>query len=190
LRHSVFTLEVCARLDLGPLLERLRPLLQNAPEHVSRDEAWWRHSAAAEIVLGSMHQVERGCWEYFDDDSTAKTMFEDWCRPLVERDLPRREPSTANYRVAAGPRYLALTFVYLLAAGSPSDLALRKTCNVSESNLWRRETFRSLLEAVRALSFASVKADAMYMVPRDTEYGLTSQDLGTEKFQYLRVIAG
>lgn len=190
MRHSIFTLEVCARLDLGPLLGQLRLLLQRAPERASRDEAWQRHAGAASVVLESLHRVERGCWEYFDDDGVARSMFDDWCRPLVERDIPRREPSTAHYRVAAGPRYLALTFVYLLAAGSPSDLEIRRTCDVPQSDLWRRPTFRRLLEAVQALSFASVKADAMYMIPRDTEWGLTADDLSTEKFQYLRVLAG
>lgn len=190
MRHSVFTLEVCARLDLGPLLGQLRPLLQRAPERASRDEAWQRHAAAAAVVLGSLHRVERGCWEYFDDDRVARSMFDDWCRPLLEHDVPRREPSTANYRVAAGPRYLALTFVYLLAAGSPSDLELRRTCNVPQTDLWQRLTFQRLLQAVQALSFASVKADAMYMVPRDSEWGLTADDMATEKFQYLRVLTG
>jgi hypothetical protein len=190
MRHSVFTLEVCARIDLGSLFDQLAPLLRNAPERLSRQAAWQRHGRAATIVLGALDKVERGCWEYFDDERTAMSMFEDWCRPLVERDLPRREPSGAiTYRDTA-PRYLALTFVYLLAYGSPSDLQLRRTCSVRNADLWGRPTFRRLLEAVRALSFASVKADAMYMVPRDHDWALTAEDLAAERFRYLRVLRG
>jgi hypothetical protein len=167
MRHSVFTLEVCARIDLGTLLEQLQGRLGGAPERLSRDAAWERHAAAASVVLASLDRVERGCWEYFDDERTAMAMFEDWCRPLVERDLPRSEPSGAGTYRDSTPRYLALTFVYLLAYGSPSDLAVRRACAANAADLWRKTTFRRLLETVRALSFASVKADAMYMVPRD-----------------------
>jgi hypothetical protein len=188
-RHSVFTVEVCARLDLaGPMLDQLLPIVRDAPERVDRAEAWRRHATAAEILLAYFDKVERGCWEYFDDERTARAMFDDWCRPLVERDVPRQTPSGVPTYRDAGPRYLAFTFVYLLAHGSPSDHELRRICNVAPGDLWRRGTFQRLLEAVRALSFASVKADAMYMTPRDEDWALTAADLASERFAYLRVL--
>jgi len=188
-RRSVFAVEVGARLDrAGPLLEPLRAILRDAPERVTRDEAWRRHAEAAGLLLRSFDHVERGCWEYFNDDKTARAMFDDWCRPLLAKDAPRLEPSgAADYR-DAGARYLAFTFVYLLVQGSPSDEGLRAICDVPPDDLWRRGTFWRLLEAVQRLSFASVRADAMYMTPRDADWGLTPADLGTERFAYLRML--
>jgi hypothetical protein len=77
---------------------------------------------------------------------------------------------------------------YFLAYGSPSDLEVRSACNILQSDLWKKRTFRRLLGAVRTLSFASVKGDSMYMVPRDHDWGLTVDDLSTQKYQYLRML--
>ena len=123
MRHSVFTIEVCARFDVGPqLLDALRPLVQTAPENVTRDEAWRRHVEAANLLLQHVDVIERGCWEYFDDEARAKWMFDDWTRPVLERDIPRQEASGEPGYRDSGPRYLTFTMVYLLARDSPSDL--------------------------------------------------------------------
>jgi hypothetical protein len=186
-RHSVFTVEVCADIDRGPaLLEELRPIVQGSPPVMTRSEAWGRHAAAAEAVLRSMHAVERGCWEYFDDEARAMSMFNDWCRPVVDRVLPREEPTMGDGYRDGVKRYLTFTMVYLLARDSPSDVLVRRSCRIATPDLWRRATFRRLLAIVRALSFASVKADAMYLAPRDAGWGLTQEDLGAEKYAYLR----
>ena len=187
MRHSVFTVEVCARLDLMPqLLDQLRPIVQTAPDRVTRTEAWQRHATAAEVLLGAMDVAERGCWEYFDEEATAMQMFDDWCRPVLDAAVPRQEPSGIPTYRDAGPRYVLFTVVYLLARDSPSDLEVRRACNVVQSELWKKHTFRRLLQAVRALSFASVKADCLYMVPRDHEWGLTQSDLAATTYDYLR----
>jgi hypothetical protein len=190
MRHSVFTVEVCARLDLMPqLLDQLRPIVQTAPERVTRAEAWQRHSTAADLLLGAMDVAERGCWEYFDEEKTAMQMFDDWCRPVLDGAVPRQEPSGIPTYRDAGPRYVLFTVVYLLARDSPSDLEVRRACNVVQSELWKKHTFRRLLQAVRSLSFASVKADCLYMTPRDHEWGLTQSDLAARTYDYLRVLS-
>lgn len=191
MRHSVFTIEICARLDLSPaLLDQLRPIVQGAPEQVTRDEAWRRHAAAADVLAQYFENVERGCWEYFDEEASAMAMFDDWCRPVLDKAVPRQEPSgIPDYR-NPGPRYVLFTMVYLLARGSPSDLEVRRACEIEEANLWTRRTFRRLLGAVRSLSFASVKADCLYMTPRDHQWGLTQSDLASSTYQYLRMVQG
>jgi hypothetical protein len=191
MRHSVFTLEVCARYDGAPaLLDELRAIVKDAPERPSRHEAWSRHALAAEAILRNFDCVEKGCWEYFDDELSAMSMYDDWCRPILDQVVPRQGPSggAGSYRDDAGPRYLAFTVVYLLAYGSPSDLSVRESCEVPQADLWRKSTFRRLLAVVRTLSFASVKGDAMYMTPRDPDWGLTAADLDGEAYKYLRVV--
>jgi hypothetical protein len=191
MRHSVFVVEVCARIDTTPaIFDELLIIAKDLPERATRDEAWSRHSDAAGIILRHFDAVERGCWEYWDDELSAKAMFDEWCEPVIMRQIPRQGPSggDGSYRVEAGPRYMTFTLVYYLAWGSPSDLAIRGTCDVLPENLWRRGTFHNLLSAVQALSFASVKGDSMYMIPRDFEWGLTTSDLATPAFDYLRPI--
>ena len=160
--------------------------MKGAPENVTRDEAWRRHAAAADVLLRNIEVIERGCWEYFDDEAQAKWMFDDWTRPVLERQIPRQEPSGAPGYRDAGARYLTFTMVYLLARDSPSDLELRRTCQIPDEELWRKSTFRRLLQGVRTLSFGSVKADSMYLIPRDQDWGFTQQDLAANTYDYLR----
>ena len=131
-------------MDLAPaMLESLRPIAQGAPDRLSRDQAWRRHAAAADVILQSFDAVERGCWEYFDEEASAKATFDDWCRPVLDNAIPRQGPSgVATYR-DAGPRYLLFTLVYLLAYGSPSDLGVRNACDIRAEDLWKKGTFRA-----------------------------------------------
>jgi hypothetical protein len=188
-RASFLAVEVCARFDLAPrLLEDLRGLVAGSPEQMTRSEAWVRHTAAADALLGALALVERGCWEYFDDQATAMSMFADWCRPVLDRVVPRASPSgVPSYREAA-PRYLTFTIAVLLAHDSPSDLEVRRACDIPGADLWRRATFGRVLGAVRAVSFASVKADIMYLAPRDDDWGFTHEDLSADTYDYLRVV--
>ncbi len=186
MRHSVFVIEVCARME--GIFDELLPIVRTLPERLTRAEAWNRHADAAGAILRHFGAVERGCWEYFDDEMTAKAMFDEWCEPVMERQIPRQGPSGGggSYREEAGPRYLTFTLAYFLAWGSPSDLEVRSTCDVPPEDLWRRSTFKSLLGAVQTLSFASVKGDSMYMIPRDRDWALTATDLEAPAFAYLR----
>ena len=77
-----------------------------------------------------------------------------------------------------------------IARDSPSDVQVRRACAIGESDLWLRRTFRRVLGAARALSFASVKSDCLYMTPRDHEWGLTGSDLEAPAYTYLRVLQG
>jgi hypothetical protein len=190
-RHSVFTLELCARFDgRRELLAELRALVAGAPAHASRAEAWERHRSAATVLLQAFDFTERGCWDYFDDEQRANATFDDWCAPILKREVPRTAPSgfPDGYR-EAGPRYLTFTFVYLLARDSPSDVEVRRRCAIPDGELWTEQSFRTLLGVVSMLSFASVKSDAMYLVPRDDDWGLTPEDLAAPKYDYLRTIA-
>ena len=38
------------------------------------------------------------------------------------------------------------------------------------------------------MNFASVKSDVMYLIPRDDDWALTSEDLSETKFEYLRPV--
>ena len=192
MRHSVFTLEACARFDQRrDLLTALRGLVKGQPERFTRSDAWERHQRAADVLGRNFDTIERGCWDYFDDEQRARATFDDWCAPILKREIPRRAPSGIpdGYR-ETGPRYLTFTFVYLLAHGSPSDLSVRSACAVPDAALWTKQTFRRLLEVVSSLSFASVQSDAMYLAPRDDEWGLTAEDLAAAKYEYLRGLVG
>jgi hypothetical protein len=77
----------------------------------------------------------------------------------------------------------------LLARGSNSERTLAARCNIDQRHLWHRSVFVSLLHGIRYLNFASVRSDVVYLIPGADEYGLTTEDLASDKFAYLRPVA-
>ena len=57
-----------------------------------------------------------------------------------------------------------------------------------EGQLWQRSSFARVLQALPSVSFAAVKGDVVYLIPRETDWGLMGSDLRQPKFHYLRPI--
>ena len=74
----------------------------------------------------------------------------------------------------------------LLQHGTPSERSFSHACSVAEPDLWKRATFARLLHSLGMISWASVKADVIYLIPRDDRFGLTAEDLRAPKFEHLR----
>ncbi len=191
--HSIFALELCVRMDWGdPLRLALARTLEESvrgdpPPRLSLHAKWEQYRRLASLLLEAQGQWERGCWDYFDDDARALKDFEMWSQGMITEEGPRREPSAAvdPYRGGEG-RFLTLTMALLLVQGSPADRMLNDLCRIPDSVMWRRESFAKLLRGLSSVSFASVKGDVVYLIPRDEGWGLTAADLDHPKFEYLR----
>jgi hypothetical protein len=78
----------------------------------------------------------------------------------------------------------------LLVQGSPTERMMQQICNIPEAYLWHKATFARILRGMAQISFASVKSDVMYLIPRDDDWALTAVDLQQPKFEYLRPLVG
>ena len=191
MQHSVFALELCLRADLAPgLVTSLRERIKNHPEAASRDAKWRFYKNLSEELVLNLSAAERGYWDFFDEDARAKKYYDMWVNGMTTREGARGQPSGGGGPYRSEPRYLTLTMSFLIRNGSPSERALAEACNVWESMLWQRSTFAKLLTDLRMLSFASVRSDVVYLIPRDEGWELTLQDLSEPKFEYLRPIQG
>jgi hypothetical protein len=186
MKHSIFALEVCARFEAGGRLHtQLRSLLHAHPFHATLQQKWQFYADVGRELLVALPLFERGCWDYFDDDARALRDYDQWVAGMTTEEGARKEPS-GNDPYRGTPRFLTFTMAFLLVNESPTDVALRRVCEVPEDRLWHRETFRHLLSNLRVLNFASIKSDVAYLIPRDDGWGLTTEDLALPKFQYLR----
>jgi hypothetical protein len=187
--HSIFAMEVCARLDPGTAL---RSLLHEATlgygPRMNLQQKWHQYRKAAMVLLNHLHLVERGCWDYFDDDARAQRDYDMWSKGMTTEEGARKAPSGLSDPYRGQTRYLTFTMAFLILHGSPTDRAMASICNIQASNLWRRDVFAHLLRGMGNLNFASVKSDVVYLIPRDEGWGLTAQDLDDPKFHYLRQI--
>jgi hypothetical protein len=180
-------MEVCMPLDTG-VHSQLRRLVVEHPEQVGYQEKWALYRRASEIVIGQLEHVDRGCWDYFDDDARALRDYDMWVKGMTTREGARTEPSGASDPYRGSPRYMTLTMAFLIVQNSPTDFALSSLCNTPEPDLWRRATFARILNGLGQVSFSSVKSDVIYVIPGDSGWGLTAEDLSDSKFEYLRQV--
>jgi hypothetical protein len=189
--HSIFALEVCARLvPESPLRAALASLIAAAPERLGLQQKWQQYQRASQLIVENLHTVERGCWDYFNDDDKARSDFAMWTNGMLTEEGVRREPSGLSDPYRGGPRYLTFTMAMLILQDSPTDRMMIDLCSIPEPSLWRKETFARILRGIAHVSFASVKSDVLYLIPRDDEWALTAQDLQEPKFEYLRMLEG
>ncbi|MFZ5894991.1 MAG: hypothetical protein ACOY0T_28285 [Myxococcota bacterium] len=182
--HSIFAMELCARLDAQFMLHHhLQQALPVQSELLTPGQKWHQYHRLTQLLTYNLHAVERGCWDYFEDEERAQNDFEMWKTGMTTREGARPGPLPHSMQE---PRFLTFTMAFLLVKDSPSDLTLRSICNVPEANLWRRDVFAYILSSFGSISFASVYADVAYLIPRDIDWALTLEDLRAPKFHYLR----
>lgn len=185
--HSLFAFEVCARFEPGGRLHtELHRLITTSPVNANLQQKWrFYRDVIAELQV-AVPLFHRGCWDYFPEDDRAKASYEQWVAGMVTEEGARHEPSGDDpYRGAA--RYLTFTMAFLILNGSQTDFAVRRLCDIPENRLWHRQTFQHILHGL-SMNFASIKSDVAYLIPRDRGWGLTLEDLGHTKFDYLRHI--
>ncbi len=191
MQHSIFAIELCARLvPESPLRASLAEVIASGPERMSLHQKWMQYQKAAQILFENLHIVERGCWDYFNDDGRALKDYDMWTNGMLTEEGVRSGPSGLADPYRGEPRYLTFTMAMLIVQDSPTDKMMFEVCNIPQAYLWHRETFARILRGMAQISFASVKSDVMYLIPRDDDWALTPQDLQQPKFEYLRMLEG
>jgi hypothetical protein len=185
--HSIFAMEVCLPFDTQ-LHTALRSLVVEHPVRAGYQEKWELYRRAASLTVGQLERVDRGCWDYFDDDARALRDYKMWVAGMTTEEGARTAPSGQSDPYRGEPRYMTLTMAFLIVQNSPTDLAMSTLCHIPEGDLWRRATFAHILNGMGALSFSSVESDVIYVIPGDAEWGLTAEDLSQSKFDYLRPV--
>jgi hypothetical protein len=186
MKHSIFALEICAKYEPGGRLHtQLHRLITSTPANANLQQKWMFYKQVVSELLVGLPLVERGCWDYFDNDARALADYDQWVAGMVTEEGARLQPSGDDpYR--GETHYLTFTMAFLLVNDSPTDLAVRQLCNFTDALLWHRQTFHQILSGLGVLNFASIKSDVAYLIPRDTGWGLTRADLAHPKFEYLR----
>ena len=185
--RSIFALELCARLE-PTLRARIHQLIRLTPGRTGPSMKFELYRALSAAWRESLHLVERGCWDFFDDDDRATRDFTMWSQGMATEEGVRTSPSGAFDPYRGEPRYMTFTTALLLQRGSYAERMLANTCKIPEPQLWQRPTFARMIEALSTINFGSVEADVVYLIPGDDSWGLTVEDLAHRKFQYLRPV--
>jgi len=132
-----------------------------------------------------------GYWDLVRGDG-ADEEFESWSSEIegslaTEKEELGTAPDEVS-RISAEKRYIIVTLIFLVEAGSNSDRTLGERCDVPKSEYWTRLTFGRLIASVPLLNFANVVADAVYLAPGSEEDGLSMEDVHGGGYEYLKLL--
>lgn len=190
--RSLFAMELSIRVDghrLG-LVDHLRSFGRQLQAGASRQEkaAYWQ--AVAQTLLRELPSCARGIWDYSDHPQEADAMFRDYADALKTkkgaRSTPSIFPNQGPMRGHGGALYCNVTFAWLVVTSSSSGRGLAKSCSIDRGLLWKRETFRHLLQLVPHVLPGHIQSDVYYVIPGDASFALTDADLDGRDFTYLR----
>ena len=187
---SIFALELCVQYQPA-LQETLHQLIRRSGERLGPQEKWAMWGQASAALLAHRAYWYRGCWDFFDDDTRARSDFNMWVSGMLTAEGARTEPLAPlgdPYR-AGGPRFLTFTMAALMIKGVSSERQRAEVRSIPEHALCHVRTFARLLVGIRHINFGFVRGSTLYVIPRDADWALTAQDLEHPKFQYLRPIA-
>ncbi len=189
--RSILALELCMHYEAN-LHAHLRQAITQGTQSLAYGEKWQLYSRTTWQLVQHKHLWVSGCWDFFDEDMKARSDFNMWVQGMLTEEGARTAPhgQNFNYRDPAVGNELFMTFTMaaLMVSQTPSERAVAAACSISEARLWQRSTFEHVLRSTHHLNFAAVEASTMYLIPRDPEWGLTTEDLKHPKFHYLRPI--
>jgi hypothetical protein len=189
--HSLLAVELCLRLTPDSASRtRLHQIVAQHPEASSRDAKWKMVAEATRILHGNLHQAVCGCWDFFDDDARARRDFEMWSQGMITREGARKEPHPQTAYRGGEPLHYTFTIAILMKRGTSSERRVAGRLDIAEQALWYRATFARVLETFSLVTYASVHADVLYLIPGSEAWGLSAVDLQAPKFHYLRPIVG
>jgi hypothetical protein len=186
-----FAMELCIELMPGRegLVQRLHAYTTAQASGASRKEKSRFYIDLSTSLLNEQPAWRRGIWDYSDDDTEARRMFNDYASVLGTKKGARQSPSQGHpTRDLGGPFFVNLTFAWMLAANSTSAMMLEGGKLLAQAGLWQRQTFANLLRLVPRVVPSEIESDVVYVIPGDLRFALTADDLASTDYTYLRRI--
>jgi hypothetical protein len=186
--YTFLAVQVAVR-DLS-VRAQLYALLAGAPVEQSLADKRDFWSRAAAILGAAAWSFDFGYWDYISEPERAEREFDTWCSDIekVVGTPVEGGPAQGVYRTGQAGGYCLVSLAFLLKQGGTSDVTATERCDIPEPHYFTRAAFAHLVATPPMLSFASVRADALYVVPGAAEDALTADELRGEGYEYLRAL--
>lgn len=126
-----------------------------------------------QLLTAELPRLRRVAWD-LQRDGSAESDFIEWVTDLEDSsDVDPPDPTAAPEEA----RHVVVTLLVLAARAGNADEALGEACDLPEDRWLKRQSIARLLSVVPALSFSSVRSDAVYLQPGRGLPGMTAQEL-------------
>lgn len=191
--YTFFGVQVVIKAFFGdPLRKRLHEVIASGEREQSVDDKRKFYKRLTGVLADALPYYEMGFWDLVRGGK-AEDEFNTWVSEIegavaTEGEEVAGEADEAA-RLSANKDYLIVTTLFLVQQGSNSDATLGRRCDFPESDYWTRMTFGELFKTIPMLSFSSIKADAVYLIPGSDEDGLSMEDLHVGGYEYLKPLS-
>ena len=169
-----------------PLRQRLHDLLAReggTRQSFSEKQRFWKRFTG--LLSEAMPVFEYGEWDLVRGGE-AEDLFNSWSTDIEGSLATEAEEVGPAADEAARPSvsapYVLVTMMVLVDKGSNADETLGEWCDIPEPVWLTRQTFGRLISIFPRLNFASVQADAVYLVPGHDRDGISAEDLVSEDY--------
>jgi hypothetical protein len=174
------------------LRARLHQCIAESPAEQSLADKRTFYKRYSSIVSEALPFFELGFWDYIPRPADAEREYDKWCSEIEGSMATEKDEMGQQHdemlRLHSRKEYIVTTLLFLLVRGGNSDLMCAERCDIEEHNFHTRMTYGHLLQTVPMLSFASVRADAVYLVPGNDQDGFSMDDLHGGGWEYLQPI--
>lgn len=125
-------------------------------------------------------------WDYKTNRDEAEAEFEAWAAELSANTATEsRELDSAvdrAHRLSSEKDYVSATIIFLLSEPfPPAEIE-------QETDYWSSQTISKLVRGLLFINPEAVLADGVFVIPGNSEDGLSEEDLLTGGWSYLRVL--
>ncbi len=136
----------------------------------------------------------RGRFRFGDWDllrkANANEEFDSWCAELEQAGATSTQSAEPQKDLSPGLQHVVVTVLILAVRGGSSDDTLGDRCDLQDPDYFTVDTFARLIDTLPMLTFASIKADAVYLQPGQSDEGWTTGELRSADWDYLKPLTG
>ena len=176
-----------------PLRARLHSIVARSPETATPDDKQALYKSIVTLLLENAPFFEYGYWDYIPDSGDARPEFQRW-RSDIEGGMATEPEETGEaidelYRMSSEKSFVVVTLFFLFENSDALDTLHSTIESLAEDELFSRETFLTLIRAIRFINFEHCLGDAVYLMPANDRDGFSWEDLHGGGWEYLRPLA-
>ncbi len=172
---------------------RLHEVLAESPAEQSVADKRIFYKRYTGLLLEALPHFEMGFWDYVPRPQEAEQEFDKWCSEIEGSIATEKEEVGTEIdevsRLDSRKEFIITTMLFLLQRGGNADAMIAERADIPEEQCNTRTTYGHLISSIPMMSFASVRADAVYLVPGSDEDGISLDELQSGGWEYLTLLS-
>lgn len=166
-----------------PWRRELGELVRRHQQDLRIEDKRTLYGAFANALQAALPKSALGFWDYV---VPGEGEYREWMRGIEDDAEERWAPDPTG----AAMEYALVSAFFLMPRGSSADVLLGERCDLPEAQWMQRDAFSLLIAALPQLRFASVRSDAIYVVPGGLDLAFSLRELQGDGYEYLLPIEG